>query len=408
MHQYQDGGRPETGRIVVITDDAIFPSNSGGRQELLGECRGLISAGSSISLVVSHRLEMDSDAEAAHKALTPEVTFIRRKGFLRSLIRHPLTPYQIASRVLPREPVIDPGSKEPITAVIASHEWTIPMAREIARRCGVPLILRSHNDELSYMAALAKNANGLKRLYFLAEKWRLSLNLSRLLRHVDAVAILSEGDRKIYETYGVQTHYIPPVLTSGPVSDATSSSSGAPSNDLLFVGALDMPQTAAGLMWFCKEVLPRIRAVLPGVCLHIAGRRAPARLSRYLESVPGVEYHGEVADVKPLYRIARVFINPVFEGSGVNMKVGPPSERGIPTVTSTIGARGLDGLMEGLEVADDSEGFAESCVQLLTNQVLWAAKSKAVKRGTENYTALAVGARLLDVVHQCGSQMSAR
>lgn len=385
-------------RVVVVTDDVIFPSNSGGRQELLGECLGLMSAGCIVSLVVSHRLELSDQAEVDHKALTPEVFFTRRRGFLGSFLRHPFKPYQISSRVFARRPLEHFLAGDPIAGVIASHEWTIPLAKEIARSLGVPLILRSHNDELAYMKALASNATGLRRLYFALEKWRLRPMLKRLYGSVNSVAILSESDRAVYESYGVETYYVPPVLSSAS-SYTTDHGSGMPSpNSLLFVGALDMPQTAAGIRWFCEKVFPLIRTALPEAELHIAGRRAPNRLAQYLLSVPGVIYHGEVKDLGPLYNKAAIFINPVFEGSGVNMKVGPPAERGIPIVTTTIGARGLDKLLGGLEVADEPDSFSSSCVRLLTDNRLWLEKSVSARNCIREYSASAVGMMLLDLL----------
>lgn len=389
--------------VIVVSDDVIFPTNSGGRLELLGECLGLSAAGYDVNLVVSHRLELEEGAAAQHAAIASKVTFLRRHGFLPSTLRHPFLPYQMSSRGSLQPSTIDSLSAESILGVIASHEWTVPLARDIARRLKLPLILRSHNDEIAYMKALANNATGVKRMYFEMERFRLARVLKDIYKSVESVAILSESDKATYALFGVQTQYVPPVLSQAEAGSRPPLTHAAGSQMILFVGALDMPQTAAGLRWFCDEVLPEIQAVVPDAELHVAGRRSSARLAHYLNCSPGVVFHGEVQDLNVLYSKARVFINPVFEGSGVNMKMGPPAERGIPIVTTSVGIRGLERLVPGLLVADEATKFAEECVELIRNENLWKEKSRNARECISQFEAQAVGGMLVNLLERSAS-----
>lgn len=392
--------------VIVVSDDVIFPTNSGGRLEVLGECLGLSAAGYDVNLVVSHRLELEKGAAEQHAAIASNVSFLRRQGFLSSTLRHPTLPYQISSRDLLQPSTIDSLPTNVTLGVIACHEWTVPLARGISRRLKLPLILRSHNDEAAYMKALANNATGLKRVYFEMERLRLGRALEDIYKSVGSVAVLSEGDKASYASFGVETEYVPPVLTQAEAIRILPLTHAAGSQVVLFVGALDMPQTTAGLRWFCAEVLPEIRAAVPGAELHVAGRRASARLTHYLNCYPGVVFHGELDDLNNLYGKARVFINPVFEGSGVNMKMGPPAERGIPIVTTSVGVRGLEQLAPGLLVADDATRFAEGCIDLICVDTLWEEKSRNLRESIGQFEAQAVGSMLVDLLKRSASSYS--
>lgn len=389
--------------VIIVSDDVIVPTNSGGRLEVLGECIGMAGAGCDISLVISHRQVLEDGAYDAHKQIASQVIFLRRQSFLRSSLTNPFLPYQISSRGALSVSSIDSLARETTLGVMASHEWTIPLARQIAERLKVPLILRSHNDELAYMKALANNATGMRRLYFRLEELRLRA-AKGLYKSVNAVAVLAEDDLTQYASLRVPTRYIPPVLSVAPRYDDRSSIPAPGTRNLLFVGALDMPHTVAGLRWFCDDVLPTVQCQVPGAELHVAGRRAASHLTQLLRSTPGVVFHGEVEDLEQLYNQARVFINPVFEGSGVNMKVGAPAERGIPIVTTPVGARGLGQLLPGLAIAADAHEFAGACIELMVDDRSWANKSKNAQEMIYGFSAHTVGTQLVELLRRSATE----
>jgi glycosyltransferase involved in cell wall biosynthesis len=64
-------------------------------------------------------------------------------------------------------------------------------------------------------------------------------------------------------------------------------------------------------------------------------------------------------------------IAPIIGGSGVRMKLLESMRAGMPTVTTTDGAAGLD-VQDGREmfVADTADAFAERVVRLLSDEAL--------------------------------------
>jgi glycosyltransferase involved in cell wall biosynthesis len=370
-------------RILFLADDVLFPTTNGGRVELLGEIRCLLEAGHALDLVVFHREPVDSAVRDLHTALVPGTVLVPRGGLARTSLRRPLQPYQLASRRAPR-----PVPEYRPDVIVASHEWTLRAARTWARRTGAPVLLRSHNDEGAFLRSLARHAGGGHSLYLRAEAARLDLSVrAGLLTDVSAVGVISPRDTGAYRRFRGLVEYLPPVF---PDARASERRTAATADRVAFVGSLDQSHTETGLRWFVHEVLPRLRRMRPGVRLLVAGRRAPAPLATYLEGAPGVDFAGEVEDPAPFYS-ARVFVNPVFSGSGVNMKMGAPGAAGQPVVSTRHGVRGLGSFESAALVADTPEGFARACSVLLTDDGVWAERSARMRAAAAAHSPARVG-----------------
>ncbi|MFJ4158832.1 glycosyltransferase [Microbacterium testaceum] len=343
-------------QIVFVADDAIHPVTSGGRLELLGELRALAAAGAAVHLVAFHREPVSVDDRRRTTALVASAQYIRRRGFAAATIGRPAQPFQLSSRLLPASVVneIVRARRGRVDAVFASHEWTVPAARRLASALGrVPILLRSHNDEVAYYRSLAEHAQGAKRLYLQLESRRIERAAQRgeLCRGVSAIAVISAADLAAYVDSGVPTSVVPPTFDLGapkirpePLRERA----------IGFVGALDSSHTEQGLRWFIEEVFAALHLEDPTTRLLVAGRRAGPTLRQLLDETPGVVFLGEVDDAAEVYGRSRVFVNPIFSGSGVNMKIGPPIAHGLPVLTTTIGARGMSSLLPALTVADDA------------------------------------------------------
>lgn len=76
-------------------------------------------------------------------------------------------------------------------------------------------------------------------------------------------------------------------------------------------------------------------------------------------------------DLEEVYAQSLAVVAPVIGGSGVRMKLLESMRAGMPTVTTTDGAAGLD-VVDGREmfVADTPAAFAEPTVRLLSDEGL--------------------------------------
>ena len=91
---------------------------------------------------------------------------------------------------------------------------------------------------------------------------------------------------------------------------------------------------------------------------------------------PGIEVPGYLADVSKYFLSARVFVAPLRYGAGMKGKIGQALAFGLPIVTTSLGAEGMD-LRDGKDVliADNSHSFADAVARLYKDDDLWLSLS---------------------------------
>jgi glycosyltransferase involved in cell wall biosynthesis len=138
---------------------------------------------------------------------------------------------------------------------------------------------------------------------------------------------------------------------------------------LLFVGSMSYEACVDAMVYFCQEILPRIRSQFGDVDLWIVGRD-PSQQVRQLDG-NGVHVTGRVADVRPYYQRSMVCVVPLRAGGGTRLKILEAMALGRPVVATSIGCEGLDVIdEEHLMIADSPEQFAEKTVRLLADATL--------------------------------------
>ncbi len=132
-----------------------------------------------------------------------------------------------------------------------------------------------------------------------------------------------------------------------------------------FLGGLHWPPNAAGIVWFAREVWPSVRAACPDAVLTIIGKSPPKELDGRGE---GIEVTGYVDDPMPYLKETAVFIVPLHAGGGMRVKILDAWAWGLPVVSTTIGAEGIDCRHgENLLIADTATGFATAVQQVMTD-----------------------------------------
>jgi glycosyltransferase involved in cell wall biosynthesis len=207
---------------------------------------------------------------------------------------------------------------------------------------------------------------------------RIAAEIS-LTQGVDAVICVSETEADLYRKH----QHAPVHILSHPTELAVNTPPFEQREGLLFVGRL-LEQSAPnwrGLLWFVRECWPRIRTELPGVTLVVAGHLHPDHVE--LEA-PGIHLAGPVADLRPLYNAARIFVAPVRFAAGVPIKILEATGAGLPTVGTNLMARQLR-WMSGTEIAaeDDPMTFAAAVVSLYKNETAWEAMQAAARKRLE-------------------------
>lgn len=136
----------------------------------------------------------------------------------------------------------------------------------------------------------------------------------------------------------------------------------------VFVGALDYRPNVDGVVWFCREVWPRILDRRPGTRFALVGRK-PSATVRRLAALPGVDLIGQVADVRPHVASASVAVMPLRIARGVQNKVLEALAMGKAVVASPEAIEGIDAEPGvHLRAASMPEDWVEAVVGLLDDR----------------------------------------
>lgn len=112
---------------------------------------------------------------------------------------------------------------------------------------------------------------------------------------------------------------------------------------LIFCGSLDYEPNQAGLLWFINNLWESVIKKHPDIVLRIVGKGKTARsLENLIRSTSNIELIGEVKNVIPFYRESQCAIVPLLHGSGTRLKILEAMSLGVPVISSSIGAEGIN------------------------------------------------------------------
>jgi GT2 family glycosyltransferase len=154
--------------------------------------------------------------------------------------------------------------------------------------------------------------------------------------------------------------------------------------DLVFIGGFEHPPNVDAMLWFCRDIMPKILQRIPAVKLHIIGSKMPDSI-RALAS-EHVLTHGYVEKVEPFFDSCVLSVAPLRYGAGVKGKINQSMSFGVPVVSTSVGSEGMhltDG--EDILVAEEAAQFADKVVQLHQNAELWARLSKNSLKNVEKH-----------------------
>jgi polysaccharide biosynthesis protein PslH len=226
-------------------------------------------------------------------------------------------------------------------------------------------ILFQHNVEAQIWRRHAEHAgNFLKKAYFQIQARRMDAYEAQVCRKVKRVIAVSQGDARMMEqNYGIRG--VAPVDTGVDTDFFRPQAKPAESKaDLVFLGSMDWMPNIEGMQWFVREILPLIHAVRPQTTVAIVGRKPAPEIM----ALAGDKVHvtGTVPDVRPWLWGSKLSIVPLRIGGGTRLKIYESQAAGVPVVSTTVGAEGLE-IHDGgnIAIADTPADFSRRCLELL-------------------------------------------
>jgi len=264
-------------------------------------------------------------------------------------------------------------SQERIDAIHADQLWMAQFALHVRRQSPLPpvkLVLDEHNACFQIFERLVKGErHPLKRWLWQREAALLQHYEAAACRQFDQVITVTPGDRHILESL-TQTgndalpsfHTIPICVDTACVPAVTPQGGDL---NVLHLGTMFWPPNVEGVTWFLREVWPRVRSELPGTTFTIVGKQPPEELA-VLAKGQDVEMTGYLADPLPSLRRAQAFVVPLLSGGGMRVKIVEAWRWGLPIVSTTLGAEGIEYRAgENILIADTPADFATAVLSLL-------------------------------------------
>lgn len=134
---------------------------------------------------------------------------------------------------------------------------------------------------------------------------------------------------------------------------------------LLFVGGFAHPPNADAVLWFAREVFPKIREKLD-VTFYVVGSRVTEEIKNLEQPGNGIVVKGFVSEeeLSSLYQSCRLVVVPLRYGAGVKGKVVEAIYNGAPIVTTSVGSEGIPGVEDVLIVRDSEKEFADAVTEV--------------------------------------------
>jgi glycosyltransferase involved in cell wall biosynthesis len=141
---------------------------------------------------------------------------------------------------------------------------------------------------------------------------------------------------------------------------------------LIFPAHLRYLPNIDAVEFFLTEVWPLVLARKPAARLILAGRDPAASVTDHASRARNVELVVNPPSMDKIAERASIVIVPVRLGSGTRTKILEGLAWGLPVVSTTLGAEGIDAADgEQILLADTAQAFAEAIVRLLSDKLLW-------------------------------------
>lgn len=224
---------------------------------------------------------------------------------------------------------------------------------------------------IDYMDALSI---GIKRRIDLQpfyKKWIFKIEAKRLAQYEREIfdyfenkTIISEQDKQLIQHPDAnQIQCVPNGIDESFFQFETQSKDV----DLVFVGNMSYPPNIEAVTYLNNELLPELK----GVKLLISGASPAKTIQQIANNNPNIELTGWVDDIRTSYARGKLFIAPMFIGTGMQNKLLEAMAMGLPCITTPLANNAIQAEHQtNILVAETKEAFLQQIQELLSNENL--------------------------------------
>ncbi|WOJ97791.1 glycosyltransferase family 4 protein [Congregibacter brevis] len=362
-------------KLLFLTPELPYPPQSGGKVKSLKLLEALAER-YEVTLVSPLKLD-DADHRPAFEEKSPCVQHIHRR------VNVPRSAKSLVGSYLRRKPLnvhrsYDGALAQQVRRLAPSHDVIFLDHYEVSAYLpdnyqGL-VVYHAHNAYHQIWDRYARlPGNPAFKLAALVEAGRVRRAEQKIAERADLV-FASPNDAEMLISSGIDASKIAHTYHLGDDSqlELPPLEFAATKKKLMYVGLLGWEANVVGLLWFIENVWPRLLQEHPDLEFDIVGKNPDQRLLDAVAIYPGIRLRGFVADLQEVYKDSRVSVAPLLFGSGMKVKVLDAMARGLPTVTTPVGAEGVDYVNnQHICVAQNAEDMAIAALNLLKDEALW-------------------------------------
>ncbi len=232
-------------------------------------------------------------------------------------------------------------------------------------------LLFQHNVEALIWKRLTENSNNYFTRRYFKSQWRRMAQYEKNVsaRFGGVVGVSDEDCRIMRKEYGLKN-----VLGSVPTGvdiEYFKPDGRAPEQGfILFLGSMDWMPNIDAVQYFVGSIFPIIKEKYPSAKLAIVGRNPTKPVKELSDNDKSIVVTGTVDDVRPYLRKASVMVVPLRAGGGTRIKIYEAMASGVPVVSTSVGAEGLDvENNKNILIGDSPEDFADKTLRILNNEL---------------------------------------
>lgn len=336
----------------------------------------------------------------------PETTgFARYLDYFRRLPSR--APYSVSKFTAPRvqQKVADWISQRRFDVAVCDF---LASALNFPKDLAVPTVLFQHNVEsLLWKRRAQYETDRLERWISKIEYTKMARFEPAQVRRFHRVLAVSDQDRSAMSGM-IDPERITVIPTGVDLERYNYDRSLQPKGPLVvFTGSMDWAPNIDAVEYFCRDIWPHVLGKVPEARFRIVGRDPRIRVQNLASA--SVEVTGTVPSIVDHLRDAAVLVVPLRIGGGTRIKIYEGMAMGKATVSTSVGAEGLD-VHQGHDIllADDPQRFAEHVVTLLCDQKTRREYEAAAAATAQQYDWSVITERLAQALQRTVSAFSGK
>lgn len=385
--------------ILFITQRVPYPPNKGEKLRTYHQIKHLLDKGYGITVAcpIADKQEADYAQALADKLSVAVISAPLRQtsvAYLSALLRgQSLSEAKFHSpqlQSLIQQALVNQQYSAIICSAssLAQYVWQLPA--NVASTISSSKVMDFMDLDSDKWAQYATKAPWPMSWVYSREAEKVKQLEQRVVDHFDRSFFISQKEVDLFESQnphliqrrvlaignGIETEYFSPK----PIQETHALLT------YLFVGVMDYKPNIDAVLWFCEYVWPSILQRTPNAKFVIAGM-SPSKVIKELAKQPSIQVTGFVDNILPYFHHADVFVAPFQIARGVQNKVLQAMACGVPVITSTLGAEGIEAVhQKELLIADNANQYMRIIEQLADSTHYQSVANAAIARIAMDYS----------------------